>query len=64
MKVILAMHICLQNIICIIRDFCELHGRELTEESECSIEVIDNIDRMVNVVNSHRDYKVECIDCP
>ena len=64
MRVFLAMHICSQTMIRMIRDYCEFHEDGDTEEWETIIEVLEKVDRTVDIINCRRDRGFECIDCP
>ena len=63
MKVFLAMHILSQTMIRMIRDFCELEAENI-EDWIPFIEVIDKVDRLVDICNARYDRGVECLNCP
>ena len=64
MRVFLAMHICSQTMIRMIRDYFELHEDGDTEEWDTVIEVLEKIDRTVDIINCRLDRGVDYIDCP
>ena len=63
MRVFLAMQILSQTMIRMIKDYCRLE-EEPVEEWEQVIDVIDRIDRMVDVLNARWDRGAEQIDSP
>lgn len=63
MRVFLAMQILSQTMIRMIKDYCMLE-EEPVEEWEQVTDVIDRIDRMVDVLNARWDRGAEQIDSP
>ena len=63
MRVFLAMHILSQTMIRMIRDYCDLDENDI-KDWDPFIEVIDKIDRLVDICNTRKDRGVECLNCP
>ena len=58
------MHIYSQTMIRMIRDYYELHEDGDTEEWDTVIEVLEKIDKTVDIINCRWDRRVDYIDCP
>ena len=63
MRVFLAMHILSQTMIRMIKDYCDLNENDI-KDWDPFIEVIDKIDRLVDICNTRKDRGVECLNCP
>ena len=63
MRVFLAMHILSQTMVRMIKDFCE-QDDEYIEEWSALIDVLERIDRLVDICNARLDRGAECLNCP
>ena len=57
------MHVLSQTMIKMIRDFCKSESENI-EDWMPFIEVIDKVDRLVDICNARHDCRVECLNWP